>query len=111
MSGQVSRKSGPEIRPEIRDVEVATGFEPVNQGFAIPCLTTWLRHQKGFVRESSQDPIETPETTIPTTIQTTILSENLPSNDDAWMFLGAPCLQRSPRVPEKTSGKERGEEP
>ena len=26
-------------------LEVTPGFEPGNQGFADPCLTTWLCHQ------------------------------------------------------------------
>ena len=26
-------------------MEAATGFEPVSQGFAVPCLTTWLRRR------------------------------------------------------------------
>lgn len=26
-------------------MEATTGFEPVSQGFAVPCLTTWLRRR------------------------------------------------------------------
>ena len=28
-----------------KDLEATTGFEPVNDGFAIRCLTTWPRRQ------------------------------------------------------------------
>lgn len=28
-------------------MEATGGFEPPNEGFAGPCLTTWLRRQRG----------------------------------------------------------------
>ena len=46
--------------------EAASGFEPLNQGFAVPCLSTWLRRQAGkiieahvgSVNETAKDPAE-----------------------------------------------------
>ena len=36
-------------RDRIFALEVAPGFEPGNQGFADPCLTTWLCHRIDFL--------------------------------------------------------------
>ena len=39
-----------------KSLEAATGFEPVNNGFADRCLTTWLCRPMKLERETGLEP-------------------------------------------------------
>ena len=44
------------LKIESREMEAATGFEPVNNGFADRCLTPWLCRLKKMERETGFEP-------------------------------------------------------
>ena len=44
-----NKKTGAQLRPDLF-LEAPPGFEPGNQGFADPCLTTWLWRRLNFAR-------------------------------------------------------------
>ncbi len=53
---EVAQKKGqPHLANPLILLEAASGFEPLNKGFADLCLTTWLRRRKLLPHPATDD--------------------------------------------------------